>query len=182
MKKHIALIIFISLSSILYPVPLSAGKRSDTSTITETQKKEAKSMLVAELQHAYKQLHKKSLRYTKKYVPANELRDVEHLNQVATELQMLLHLSGLLTNTTTPTTTNMLLLAAAEKNNVTGVNAALKLGADVNTQNESGQTAAMFAAYHGNESLFQLLKHAGANIRLIDDSGRTALMYRNRIR
>lgn len=53
----------------------------------------------------------------------------------------------------------------------------LKLNADVNTKNNYGETALMFAAQYADTKTVALLLEANADINVIDNSGRTALIW-----
>ncbi|MDD9901883.1 MAG: ankyrin repeat domain-containing protein [Alphaproteobacteria bacterium] len=70
-----------------------------------------------------------------------------------------------------------LLMRAALCDRTTIINALIDKGANVNTQNESGATALMFAAFHGNIGSLNLLLSKGGNANAKDKWGTTALMY-----
>jgi hypothetical protein len=68
------------------------------------------------------------------------------------------------------------LVAAASANQSAAVQILIAHGADVNKKLKRGQTALMFAAYHGDTDMVQLLLSKGADPN-VDCDGETALSY-----
>lgn len=70
-----------------------------------------------------------------------------------------------------------LMIAVAEGHTTTAV-IILESGAEVNISNNKGRTALMFAAWHGDNEITEMLLKYGANPNIIpnDDEGMTALM------
>jgi len=50
-------------------------------------------------------------------------------------------------------------------------------GVNVNTQDQDGRTALMYAAYNGHTEIMEKLIKKGASVNLCDSYGRTALMF-----
>lgn len=65
---------------------------------------------------------------------------------------------------------------AALNGQITQVNSLLANGLDVNTLDEDGRTALMYASFNGVTEIVRKLIEKGAGINLADSSGRTALM------
>lgn len=80
---------------------------------------------------------------------------------------------------------NTVLHLFVEKNNINGVKKAIDLDADINALNNRHETAAMFAAYQGNETILQILLNTGRthldiasqNLPKSHQNGRTALHW-----
>lgn len=71
----------------------------------------------------------------------------------------------------------LLLFSSACSGNYEGVVSILELGVDSNSQDESGNTALMFASEGGYAEIAELLLESGANSNLKDRDGNTALLY-----
>lgn len=80
------------------------------------------------------------------------------------------------------TETNQLVIAspsffdAALNGLQTEVISAIEKGLNVNSKDEEGRTALMYAAFNGHTALMQKLLEKGASVDLRDANGRTALM------
>ena len=72
---------------------------------------------------------------------------------------------------------NEYLLAAAKAGNSVGVEAAIAAGADVNTSDNNGNTALIWAAFKGHANIVILLLNRGADVNATNNDGITALMW-----
>jgi ankyrin repeat protein len=73
--------------------------------------------------------------------------------------------------------TEKTIFECAESNDIDELRNLLKSGADVNLQNKRGNTALMFAAWHGHTDCAELLIKSGAYVNLRYKEGSTALMF-----
>ena len=71
---------------------------------------------------------------------------------------------------------NKKLLDAVRINNISEVEEAMSLGADVNSADDDGWTPLIYAAYRGNTDITILLLKHRTNINAVDKYGNTALM------
>ncbi len=69
------------------------------------------------------------------------------------------------------------LIQAAENGDLTEVEKLLEAGADVNKQNNDGETALFFAAEHGYVEIAEKLIEEGADVNVQNNNGGTTLMY-----
>jgi serine/threonine-protein phosphatase 6 regulatory ankyrin repeat subunit B len=72
---------------------------------------------------------------------------------------------------------NAMLLKAASENNIEDVIEALTLGADINCTDSDGATPLVLAALSTDITVYAYLKQQGANPKLEDNFGMTALSY-----
>ncbi len=77
---------------------------------------------------------------------------------------------------TTKERLNDMVLRAAKSDNKDLIKEYIKLGGDLNIQDEKGYTPLIFAAYYGHASMVDILLSAGANPCTEDKRGNTALM------
>lgn len=68
-------------------------------------------------------------------------------------------------------------LAAARKGNIDKVKDLIQRGADIDTFNEMGITALMWAAMEGRADLVKLLVNQGADVNMSTKTGNTALIW-----
>jgi len=68
------------------------------------------------------------------------------------------------------------LIIEAEEGRVDGMRALLKQGVHINSADENGMTALMWAARNGNIDVVQVLLEAGADYQLKNDLNQTALL------
>ena len=69
----------------------------------------------------------------------------------------------------------MSLLEAARKGDIEQVRQLIKDGADVDQQNDDGQTALMWVAFNGHKECLRELLNAGASTDIQDKNGYTAV-------
>ena len=72
---------------------------------------------------------------------------------------------------------NSAFIKAAENNEINTMLRHLEAGANINSQNDSGQTALMFFALSGPKEIVNLLLKSGAEVNVKDRSGDTAVLY-----
>jgi ankyrin repeat protein len=72
------------------------------------------------------------------------------------------------------------LIEAAMQDNITAVRDALEKGADVNTKDNFGETALMYASGQEHTETAKLLIEKGADVNARNNGGETALMNAQR--
>jgi FOG: Ankyrin repeat len=80
-------------------------------------------------------------------------------------------------STVKPISLNDSLLNAVKEENLDKTKELLNEGANINSKDQNGKTALMFASEEGNFDLVKLLVEKGANILAKDNSGKTAIKY-----
>ena len=76
-----------------------------------------------------------------------------------------------------PSTISESLINTVRNGQFAMVKTLIERGVDVNSQNNNGKTALMWAAYHGNVEVIAALVNAGANANAQDKDGLTPMMY-----
>ncbi len=71
----------------------------------------------------------------------------------------------------------MELMEAACDGEIQRIQEAINAGADINAQDDNGQSALIWAAYYGHKNIVKLLLKHSAHVNVQDTYGRTALIY-----
>lgn len=143
-------------------------------TTSQEQQKEGQNILVNAIKKHINTFNRKMKKYFRCLTFGScKEKEINELKTAATAILATIALVSL----ATWTKANSLLLAAAKRNSLSGVKAALKLGAHVNAQDAFGKTAFMFSIEKRNGQIAQLLYEEGADPAIKDKNGYDAKWY-----